>query len=130
MGGTAYQSRLIGSLGRLLDSALQLAEVRLGILGTEVALEKRRISNGLLRGAFAMLALDVGLMLLCGFVVLLVWDGYRLLALGGLALFFLCAGLLLMRQAYQRLHSESGLFEVSVAELKRDRAELTAVAHE
>jgi uncharacterized membrane protein YqjE len=62
-------------------------------------------------------------------VVLLFWDGYRLAAAGLLTLLFLGSGLLLMRNARQRLRSPSGMFSASVTEMNRDRAELQASAH-
>ncbi len=117
---------LFASSRRLLATALEIAQVRLGILGTELELEKRRLFDGLLWAAVALLALGVGLVLLCGFVILLFWEGYRLAAVGVLALLFLGGSALSIREARQRLRSPTGMFSASVAELERDRAELGA----
>lgn len=109
---------------QLLATALDIAQVRLELLSTEIEFEKRRLFDGLLWGAFAIMILGVALALFCGFVVLLFWDGYRLTAVGLLALLFLVAGVLLLREARQRLHHAKGLFHASVAELKRDASDL------
>ncbi|NCP39571.1 MAG: phage holin family protein [Rhodoferax sp.] len=110
--------QLQGSLG----SVLELIRVRLALLGTELALEKQRVGLGLLWAASAFMLLTVAAVLLCGFVILLLWDGYRLAAVGTLAVSFAAAGIVLARVARRRLAQESNLFGVSLAELDRDRA--------
>lgn len=124
MGDAARSEGLFNSVRRLLASALEMGQVRLELLGTEVELEKRRLFDGLLWGGIGLMALGVGLVLLCGFITLLFWEGYRLAALGMMTVLFLGAGVLLLRQARQQLRSPNGMFEASVSELKRDRAGL------
>jgi uncharacterized membrane protein YqjE len=106
----------------LLATAIEIAQVRLDLLSTELEIEKQRILAGLLFGVAALLVLGVGVVLACGFVILLLWDGYRLAAVGALALIFFGSGLWLMRSAQERLRSPGGLFATSVAELKRDQS--------
>lgn len=108
-----------------MGSVIELAQVRLALLGTELALEKHRIGLGLFWGAAAFMSLTIAAVLFCGFVILLLWDGYRLAAVGTLAVLFLSCGVMLMRVARRRLNAESNLFSVSLAELARDRAALT-----
>jgi uncharacterized membrane protein YqjE len=62
---------------------------------------------------------------MCGFVILLLWDGYRLAAVGVLAVFFLSVGMRLLQSAQHRLSAESNLFSASLAELERDGAALS-----
>lgn len=116
--------QLQGSLGNVID----LLRVRLALLGTELELEKHRVGIGLFWGAAALLCLTVAAVLLCGFVILLLWDGYRLAAVGVLSLLFFGAGWRLLHVARQRLSAESNLFSVSLAELERDRAAVTPSA--
>ena len=118
------ESGLFASLQRLLVTALEIAQVRLELLGTEVEFEKQRLFDGLLWGAFALLLLGLGLVLLCGFVILLFWDGYRLAAVGSMALMFLGGGVTLMLEARRRLRSPGGMFKTSMDEVARDRAGL------
>ena len=65
---------LFSSLRQLLGAALETAHIRLELLGTELEFEKRRIFDGLVLGAVALLFLGLGLVLLCGTVVLLFWE--------------------------------------------------------
>lgn len=120
MSDPVQESGLFASLRRLLATALEMAQVRLELLGTEVELEKRRLFDGLLWGAAGLLVLGLGLALLCGFVILLFWDGYRVAAAGVMALLFLVVGSLLVLEARRRLRSPTGMVSASVAELKRD----------
>ncbi len=117
---------LFGQLQQSLGTVIELLRVRLALLGTELGLEKQRLAVGLFWGACALLSLTVAAVLLCGFVILLLWDGYRLAAVGVLALLFGGGGLLLLQIAQRRLASESNLFSASLAELARDHASVTA----
>lgn len=121
-------SSLYASLRRLLATALEMAQVRLDLLSTEIEFEKRRLFDGLLWGGVALLLLGIGLVLLCGFVILLFWEGYRLAAIGTMAAFFLVTGGLFMRTARLYLQKQAGIFSTSVAELERDRTELKNTA--
>jgi uncharacterized membrane protein YqjE len=63
----------------------------------------------------------LGLVLLCGTLLLLFWEGSRLAATAGLTVLFLGGGALLLAQARRRLQQPGGLFSASVRELRRDR---------
>lgn len=121
-------SGLFGQLQQSLSTVVELLRLRLALLGTELGLEKQRLTIGLFWGACALVSLTVAVVLFCGFVILLLWDGYRLAAVGVLALLFLACGLVLMQAAQRRLSAQSNLFSVSLAELERDRAAFTAPA--
>jgi len=113
---------LFSSLRQLLGTALETAHIRLELLGTELEFEKRRIFDGLVLAAVALLFLGLGLVLLCGTVVLLFWEGYRLMAAGLMTFSFLSLGLIFLGHARQRLKAPQGIFQKSVDELKRDQA--------
>lgn len=117
---------LFGQLQQSLGTVIELFRVRLALLGTELGLEKQRLAAGLLWGAMALLSLTVAAVLFCGFVILLLWDGYRLAAVGVLALFFLGGGLFLLQVAQRKLSAGSNLFSASLAELERDHASFTS----
>ena len=112
---------LFTSIQRLLATAIEIAQVRLELLGTELEFEKRRII-----GSIALLLIGVGLVLVCGFVILLFAEGYRLAAVGVMSLLFLGGGTLVMLEARRRLQNRESMFEVSAQELAKDRADLTA----
>lgn len=115
-----------GLLRRLLDQTLELLQTRLELLGTELELEIQRLYGALLRGAAALLLLGLALFFGAVFVVVLLWDGYRLAALACIALGFGLAGVWLMRDARARLHQPGGTFAASVGELARDREQVAA----
>lgn len=117
---------LFASLRRLLGTLLEIAQVRLELLGTDLELEKQRLFDALLLGLLALLMAGVGLVLLCGFIILLFWDGYRLAAVGVMMMLVLLTAVWLVRAARRRLQTPNGIFEASLAELQRDRAELQA----
>lgn len=118
---------LSGSLSRLLATALELAKVRLTLLGTEVELGAHRLFDGLLWGSLALMLLGVGIAMLSGLVILLCWESYRLASLAALATCYLLAGVALLRKARAQLVSVSGMFHLSLAELQRDGASLTSI---
>lgn len=126
MNNPVKESGLFASLRRVLSTVLEIAQVRLDLLGTELELEKRRLFDGLLWGVVALLVLGIGLVLLCGFVILLFWDGYRLAAVGTMAVVFLLLGGFLIHKARQRLRNPAGIFSASLDELKRDQHSLRA----
>jgi len=120
---------LFVSLSNLLATLLDIAQVRLELLGTEVELEKRRLFNAIFLGALALLTLGVSLTLLCGFIFLLMWEGYRLTAVGLMTLLFLILGILLLRKARQQLHNPDGMFNASISELAQDQSSLKSSSH-
>jgi uncharacterized membrane protein YqjE len=124
MSEPAAATGLFSSLRRLVGTALELAQVRLELLSTEVEREKLRVFDGLFWAALALLLLSVGVALLCAFIVLLFWDGYRLPAVGVLTVLFIGGGFWVTRIARQHLQSPGGMFATSSAELARDRSGL------
>ncbi len=115
---------LFASLRQLLATGIETLRVRLELLSTEIEQEKLRLFDAVLWAGLALLLLGMGLLFLCGLIVVLLWDQHRLLALGGLAAIFLASGVWVMQIARQRLRAPGGLFNTSVAELARDRAGL------
>ena len=78
----ASRAGLFESLRQLLNTALELAQVRLELLVADLQLEKLRLVDVALRALLGLLLLGLGLLLLIGFLLMLLWDGYRLPALG------------------------------------------------
>ena len=117
------QGGLLASLRQLLFTLLETAQVRLELLGTELEAEKRRVLDALVFAAVALVCLALGLVLLCGTVVLMFPDDLRFAAAGGLALLFLAGGLGLLGLARRRLHNPLGMFHASAKELARDRGQ-------
>lgn len=115
---------LFSSLRNLLDSALQLGQVRLQLLGTELEEQKLRVAHGLVLSALGALLLMVASLLLSAFVLLLFWDTHRLAAAAVLTVAFAAGGAWLLRAGRQALGSAGAMFRASLDELARDRARL------
>lgn len=126
MSDSVNETGLFVSLRRFLATALEMAQARLDLLGTEIEFEKRRLFTALLWAAVALLLLGIGLVLLCGFVILLFWDGYRLPAVGVLATLFLAAGAALTFKANFNFFQKKNIFTISLSELEKDHAALSS----
>lgn len=114
-------SGLLGSARRLLDTLLEIAQVRLELVVTEFEIEKQRWFDALVLALGALFALGVGIVLLCAWLVLLAGEAWRLHALGALILLFLGGGLWALHAARTRLRGTGTMFEASLAEVGRDR---------
>ena len=119
---------LFGQIQDSLGTVVELLRLRLALLGTELGMEKQRLAAGLFWGACAIVSLTVAIVLFCGFVILLLWDGYRLAAVGVLALLFLWVGWSVASRTAQA-ERKVQLFSVSLAELERDRDSFTPQRH-
>jgi uncharacterized membrane protein YqjE len=126
--GAAAPVGLQASLRQFVSTLLELAQVRLELLGTELEAQKQRLASGMLWAAIAVALFALALVLFAGCVLLLFGDAYRLHAAAGMLLLYLVGGVLAWRHALQRLKTPPGLFSLSVAELARDRSRLDAGA--
>ena len=115
---------LLEALRRLVDHGLELLQLRLSLLGTELEAEKLRLFGALLGALMALLFGGMALGLLSLAVVLLCHDAWRWLAALLLGVLYLGLAWGLWNRAQARLSAPGGLFAASLAELKRDRQEL------
>ena len=120
----ASRAGLFDSLRRLLRTSLELAEVRLELLVSDLEFEKLRFVEAALRALLGLMLLGLGMVLVAGFVLLLLWDSHRLAALGVLALLCLGGGAGLLLAAKRRLQQGQGMLAATRAELHRDQAGL------
>ena len=114
-------SGLFGSVRQLMATALEMVQVRIELIGTELEFEKRRLFDGFLCAAIAMVFLGVGVLLLCSTIIWMFWEGYRLAAMGVMAVLCLGVATVFLMQARKRLHSPLGMFYASTSELERDK---------
>jgi uncharacterized membrane protein YqjE len=117
-------SGLLTSLRRVVASGLEIAEVRLELLSTELEQEKLRLFDALMWAGIGLFLLAVGTVLAVGAVVLMFQEAYRLPALAVLSAVFIAVAAWLLRRARDLLRQPGGLFAGSVAELSRDRESL------
>ena len=121
MTGDDRRGGLLASLRKVAATALELVQVRLELLGTELENEKRKLFDGMCLAAVAVIFFSIGLGLLCVFIILLFWDGYRLAALASVSALCLGLGTVLLQQSRTRLKSPSGIFNASTGELQKDQ---------
>lgn len=111
---------LAASLGRWLE----LLQLRLTLLGSELEAEKLRLFAGLTGLLLCLVLGGIGLGLLSLALLWLAPEAWRGVFALVLALLYLGAAWCSWRWALRRLSAPSGLFAQSVDELVRDRAAL------
>jgi len=129
MTGPGASGGLFVSLRRLFETAVGIVQVRLELFGSELEQEKLRLYDALLLAAIGLLLVILALVLAIAFVVLMFQEGYRLAAVGVLALGLGFGGWWLLRRARDGLRAgDGGPFALSLGELRRDREGLGAGA--
>lgn len=119
--GASSGAGLVAALQRMGGHVLELLQVRLELLGTEIEAQKLRLLAGLLTLLLALLFAAAALALLSVAVLLLApaewrWAAALLLGLGHA---FVAYGL--WRRALGKINSPGGPFALTTAELARDR---------
>lgn len=117
---------LLQSLRNFAATLVALLQTRLDLLATELEEERLRLAQVLLWGCVALVFLVLGVVMLTFFVVALFWDTHRVLVSGLLALIYLAIGVAAALVARSRAQARSKLFSASLAELTRDREQLTS----
>lgn len=111
---------LFHSLRRLASTALELVQVRLELLLSELEQEKLRIFDALAWAAIGLLLLGLGLLLAVGLLVALTPEPWRPLTLCLLILGCVGGGGLMLSRARQRLARPGDLLAATRGELVRD----------
>jgi len=117
---------LLNSLRRLGATALELVQVRVELLATEIEREKLRLINTLIWIGAAVVLAGTGLALLAMLVAVYFWDSYRLTALCVLTLVYLAGAVAAAVVARRRWQAPGGAFALTVEELRRDQQALAA----
>jgi uncharacterized membrane protein YqjE len=124
--GTSRRGGLFDSLKVLAATLLAIAHTRLELLSTELEEERVRLSSMLVWTLVALFCAGLGVVLATLFVVLVLWDTHRLLALGIPAILFLLGAALAWLVVRGKARAKPRLFAASLTELSKDRKELTS----
>lgn len=116
---------LFESLKALSASLVSVAHTRLELLSTDIAEEREHVISLMVTGLLALFCLGVGIVLLAILIAVAFWESHRLMALGGLAGFFLAAAAGAAWLAMHKARTKPKLFAASLAELSKDRQHLT-----
>ena len=101
------------SLHQMYARAVDSVQMRIELLGNEIELEKRRLFDGMLIAAFALVFLGIGLLMACATVVFLCFENYKLQACLTLTLLFLALGTGCVLKARSHLKNPLNLFRTS-----------------
>jgi uncharacterized membrane protein YqjE len=115
---------IVQSGRRILAILVGMVRTRLGILAVELMEEKSRIWLMLVLTALALIFASMALLMLSLLVIVAFWEENRLLAIGGLLVFYLgavAASLLVLRH---KAKIGSPLFSSTLRELSKDTSEL------
>jgi uncharacterized membrane protein YqjE len=121
MDETNESSGLLGSLRRLLDRGLGLAQNRLELLSLELQEEKHRLVE-LLVLTFTVVALGLMALILISFtIVVLFWESGRLAVLIVMTLLYIAATVWLFYKLRVQMRTGRQPLRDSLEELKKDR---------
>jgi uncharacterized membrane protein YqjE len=123
MSATPAGPRGLAEALRAMGATLgEIVRVRGALLGLEAREELQRRQHMLVLAVAGAVLLHMALLLVSLLVVAAFWDGNRLLAIGGMAVFYAaCAGVAVMRLRHQVATSPEP-FAASLRELERDFA--------
>ena len=107
---------LRSSLALLLDAGA----TRIELAATEFEEERLRLIGLLFSTLATLMLLGITVMLLATFVIVLLWDSHRLLAIGAITVASALATLVSAKRWHERLVNRPAFMAATVAELQRD----------
>ena len=122
--GADREPGFFDSLKAVITDFAALLHTRLELASTELEEELERLKQMLLLAAVSLFCFSVGVILLTIFVVVLFWDTHRLLALGGLAAFYLIAGLIVALVMRNKAAALPKFLSGTTSEFIKDRERL------
>ena len=108
----------------MLGALIDIGQTRLQLAGTELEEERLRVAELLLFATAALFFLGVGIVLATLLLVLIFWDGPRVVVLGTSAGLFLATGAALAQAWRRKARAKPALLATTLAELRRDREAL------
>jgi uncharacterized membrane protein YqjE len=119
------QENLLSSIKGLVATGASIAQTRLELISVDVQIARSKFVSLLVMIISALFFLFFGLVMLALFIVIYSWETDKMMALGLLTAAFLSIGLILSLLIAQSLKTMPKLFEASIAELAKDREELS-----
>lgn len=124
--GPGHHGGLFESIRTLAATLLSIAHTRLDLFSTELEEERVRLTSMLVWGLAGVFCAGLGTLFATLFVVLALWDTSRLLAVGIPASLYLLGAALAWLIVRAKARSKPRLFAASLAELSKDREQLTS----
>ena len=119
------QENLLSSIKNLAATGASIAQTRLELLSVDVQIARAKFISLLVMIICALFFLFFGLVMLSLLIVIYSWESDRMLALSLLTSGFIAIGLILAILIMRSLRTMPKLFEASIAELAKDREELS-----
>lgn len=119
------QENLLSTLKNLVSTGASIAHTRLELISTDVQIARAKFLSLLVMLIFTLFFLFFGLVMLALLIVIYSWESDRMLALSLLTSSFLAVGCILALLVMRALKTMPKLFEATIAELAKDRQELT-----
>lgn len=119
------QAGLFDSIRKLAATGVGIAQTRLELLSTELAEERERMLSLLMLGMAALFFIGLGIIFVAIFLTVAFWNSHRLLVIGLFTVLFLGVGVAALLVAISKARAESRLFSASLAELSKDREQLS-----
>jgi uncharacterized membrane protein YqjE len=119
------QENLLSSIKNLAATGASIAQTRLELLSVDVQIARSKFISLLVMIICALFFLFFGLVMLSLLIVIYSWESDRMLALSLLTSGFISIGLILAILIMRSLRTMPKLFEASIAELAKDREELS-----
>jgi uncharacterized membrane protein YqjE len=111
---------MFASLRSSVATLIDIGATRLELAATEYEEERLRLLRLLISTIATLLLLSMAVLLATTFVIVLMWDSHRLLAIGVLAVGFALAALVSALGWRRRLSQKPAFMAATVAELQRD----------
>jgi uncharacterized membrane protein YqjE len=112
------------SLKRMAGTLFVIFQTRLELLSSEIEEERLNVEQMLFYGSIELFFFGMAILLLTIFIVVLLWDSYRLPVLAGFIGLYFVAGLLAWNALRRVARKKSKLFSASLAALADDRDQL------
>lgn len=116
---------LFNSVRTMACTLLAIVQTRAELLSTELEEERIRLVSMLAWSLITMFCAGLGVIFATLLLVMALWDSYRLLAAGIPAALFLLAAAYAWRVVSNQARAKPRLFSASLAELSKDREQLT-----
>lgn len=111
---------VLASLRGLAATAVDIAQTRLQLLANELEEQRIRALQIIVLGAVALFCGAIGVLLASAWIVLALWDQYRLITLGCLAVLYFAGCVVALKIMKAKAAERPALFAASLAELRRD----------
>lgn len=124
--GTSPPGGLRDAFGRIGANALALVHTRIALAGIELVEERDRLKSALILVIVGVVFAAFALMTATIFVIALFWDTHREGAIIGVTVFYALVAVLALWRASSIRHDAPAPFAATLAELEKDREQLTA----